>query len=287
MRDTTALVIDPTNAAQAKAWDGVEGAYWADHATVFDRALGGYHAQFMSAAEVRVEDHVLDVGCGTGQTTRDAARAAIDGSALGMDLSERMVTLARRLAAEAGLANAAFERADAQVYPFPSASFDVAISRTGTMFFGDQVTAFANIRRALRPGGRLVLLTWQSPKPNEWIRELGGALAAGRDLPSPPPDAPGPFAQADPDRLRGVLEAAGLAQITLAGLRAPMWFGADPDDAYAFVLGLLGWMLDGLDDAGRGRALTNLRETVAAHHTSDGVTFESATWLVTARTPRS
>jgi SAM-dependent methyltransferase len=241
----------------------------------------------MTAADIRGAERVLDIGCGTGQTTRDAARTAREGSALGVDLSQRMIAVARRLAADEGLTNAEFERADAQVYPFAPAWFDVAISRTGTMFFGDQTAAFANIRRALRPDGRLVLLTWQSPEPNEWIRELGSAMAAGRDLPSPPPDAPSPFAQADPERLRGVLEAAGFAQIAVAPLRAPMWFGADPDDAYEFVLGLLGWMLEGLDDRGRDRALANLRETVTSHRSSDGVTFESATWLVTARTPGS
>src|SRR5690242_14804122 len=158
---------------------------------------------------------------GTGQTTRDAAAAAGPGPALGVDLSARMIELARRLAAEEGTGNVSFEQADAQIYPFPAGSFDVAISRTGTMFFGDPAAAFANIGRALRPGGRLVMLVWQGPGPNEWVRELSGALAAGRDLPAPPPGAPGPFSLADPGRVRALLAAAGFSGITMEALHEP------------------------------------------------------------------
>ena len=135
---------------------------------------------------------MLDVGCGTGQTTRDAARAASAGSALGVDLSSRMLDHARRRATEEGVTNVTFAQADAQIHPFEPGAYDVAISRTAAMFFGDHVAAFSNIGRALRSGGRLVLVTWQPLPGNEWIREISGALAAGRDLPAPPPDAPAP-----------------------------------------------------------------------------------------------
>ena len=150
--------------------------YWAENAERFDRAVASYHERFVAAAEIGRTERVLDIGCGTGQTTRDAARAAPDGTALGVDLSGPMIALARRLAGEQGVANATFEQTDAQVHPFPEQSFDVAISRTGTMFFGDQVAAFANIARAIRPGGRLSVLVWQGPEPNEWIRDLSKAL---------------------------------------------------------------------------------------------------------------
>jgi SAM-dependent methyltransferase len=282
MPELATLRVDPSNIDQARAWDGDEGAYWAARAEHFDRAIGAYHARFMAAAEVSPSERVLDVGCGTGQTTRDAARLTHDGFALGVDLSGRMIELARRLAAEQRLANATFEQADAQVHPFPRAGFDVAISRTGTMFFGDPGAAFANIAEALRPGGRLALLVWQGPAPNEWIRELSGALAAGRDLPAPPIGAPGPFAQADPDQVRAVLTSAGFGGVGAIGLQEPMWFGDDVDSAHAFVLGLMGWMLRELDDAGRERAADNLRATLSAHQTNDGVLFGSASWLVQA-----
>src|ERR1041384_4662982 len=173
---------DPTNAEQVAAWDGDEGAYWADHAQHFDRSVARYHAPLFDAAAIGSGERVLDIGCGTGQTTRDAAICATDGSALGVDLSARMIDLARRLAAQQGIANVTFEQADAQIYPFTAESFDVAISRTGTMFFGDPAAAFSNIARAVRPEGRLAMLVWQGPEPNEWIRVLSQALAAGRQL---------------------------------------------------------------------------------------------------------
>jgi SAM-dependent methyltransferase len=281
----TELHVDPANAGQAQAWDGDEGAYWAGHAQHFDRAVAAYHGTFMAACRIAGGERVLDIGCGTGQTTRDAARAAGPGHALGVDLSARMIELARRLAAEEGIGNVSFEQADAQIYPLPAGSFDVAISRTGTMFFGAPAAAFANIGRALRPGGRLVMLAWQGPGPNEWVRELSGALAAGRDLPGPPPGAPGPFSLADPGRTRTLLAAAGFSDITLDALHEPMWFGSDPDDAHRFALGLLGWMLDGLDDTGRERALDALRDTVTAHASSGGITFASGAWLIRAARP--
>ena len=285
MTGMTALHADPGNAEQAQAWDGDEGAYWAGNADRFDRAVAAYHGHLLDASGIRRADRVLDIGCGTGQTTRDAARAAAEGLALGVDLSGQMIALARRLATEHGIANARFEQADAQIHPFPAASFDVAISRTGTMFFADPAAAFTNIARALRPGGRLALLAWQGPQANEWIRELGGALAAGRDLPAPPPGAPGPFAQADPQAAQAVLATAGFTQIELDGLHEPMWFGTGADDAHRFVLGLLGWMLRGLDDAGRSSALDNLRATVTAHDTGHGCVYQSAAWLIRATRP--
>lgn len=277
------LRVDPSNAEQARAWDGDEGEYWATHAEHFDRALAGYQHDLMAAAAIEAGSRVLDIGCGSGQTTRAAARAATGGTALGVDLSGRMLDLARRIGAEEGLENVTFEQADAQVHPFAAASFDRALSRTGTMFFGDARAAFTNIARALEPGGRLAILVWQGPEPNEWLRELSGALAAGRELGGPPVGAPGPFAMADPASARSVLQASGFTDVQIDGLSAPMWFGADVAAAHAFVLGLMGWMLQGLDDAGRARASDALAASLEAHAAGLGVTYESATWLIRAR----
>jgi ubiquinone/menaquinone biosynthesis C-methylase UbiE len=283
MTERTALDIAPTNVEQARAWDGEEGAFWAAHAEQFDRAVGAFHERFMVAAGIRRNDHLLDIGCGTGQATRDAARTATDGSALGVDLSARMIDLARRLATAQRLTNVIFEQVDAQVHDFSAARFDVAISRTGTMFFGDPTAAFTNIARSLRSGGRLVLLVWQDPESNEWIRELTGALAAGRTLPAPRIGVPGPFAQADPGQVRAVLSSAGFVDVGFEGLSAPMRFGPSAGVAFDFVIGLMGRMLQGLDVAGRDRALADLRDTIGRHETDSGeVLFESATWLVTA-----
>ena len=280
---TSGLRVDPSNVEQAKAWDGGEGAYWAAHAGHFDRTVAGYHLPFLEAAAIGPGEQVLDVGCGTGQTTRDAARRASAGGALGVDLSAEMIALARRLATAGGLSNARFEQADAQIYPFGPGSFDVAISRTGAMFFGDADAAFANIANALRRGGRVALLSWQPLPANEWVAELTAALAAGRNLPAPPPQAPGPFALADPGRVRQLLTGAGFTSIEIDPIQAPMWLGAGPGDAYTFVLGLLGWMLDGLDEHRRTQALGALRASIDAHSTVGGVVYRSAAWLIRAR----
>lgn len=282
VNEATAAKVDPGNADQALAWDGTEGAYWAENAEYYDRAVARHHGPFMAAAGISAHDRVLDVGCGTGQTTRDAARAASSGSALGVDLSSAMLDYAREAAAREGVPNVRFELADAQIHPFTAEGYDVAISRTGAMFFADPVAAFTNISRALRPSGRLVLLTWQGPQDNEWIREFSTALAAGRDLPMPGPGAPGPFALADPDRVQSVLGAAGFTDLQLEPHREPMWFGENAEDAHRFVLGQLGWMLNGLDDDGKQRALDNLAATTTAHATSDGVLYGSATWTIHA-----
>jgi SAM-dependent methyltransferase len=199
-----------------------------------------------------------------------------------VDLSGKMIAVARRLAAEQSITNVAFEQADAQIHPFSRASFDVAISRTGTMFFADPARAFANISRAVRSGGRLALLVWQGPEANEWIRELTGAMAAGRDLPAPPAGAPGPFGQAERAGAAAVLAAAGFADIEFEGVAEPMWFGSDAKDAHSFVLGQLGWMLQGLDGVRRRQALDDLQATLASHATSSGVFYQSATWLIRA-----
>jgi SAM-dependent methyltransferase len=282
---TNAVPVDPANTGQLRAWDGDEGAYWAAHADRFDRSVAAYDASFMDAAAIGRGDRVLDIGCGTGRTTRDAARAAADGSALGVDLSSAMLDVARRRAKDEGLARVRFEQADAQIHPFETEAFDRAIGRTSAMFFGDRVAGLANVARALRPGGRLALLTWQRLVDNEWIRELSRALAAGRDVPAPPADAPGPFALAEPEVVRGVLGAAGYTDIALEARRESMWFGAHADDAHRFVLGLLGWMLDGLDEADRAGAVDALRATVAAHETPEGVLYESAAWIIRATRP--
>ncbi|WLW57126.1 class I SAM-dependent methyltransferase [Streptomyces sp. YU58] len=273
------------NAEARQAWEGRDGAYWADHDAAFDAAVSAHHQPFMTAAALGPADSVLDIGCGNGQTTRDAARRAPDGTALGVDLSSRMLARARQRAAEEGITNIDFLRADAQTHPFAPSAFDVAISRTGAMFFADPTAAFANIARALRPNGRIVLLVWQAPHANEWFTGLTRALAAGRDLPLPPPDVPGPFALADPRRVRRLLTAAGYAHLSVDGLAGPMLFGRDAEQAYDFVrgLGFVDGLLAGLDPHARADALDALRTDLAAHASDDGVRYASRMWLITAR----
>ena len=192
-----------------------------------------------------------------------------------------MLDVARRRAAGEGLTNVTFTQADAQVQPFGAAAFDLALSRTTAMFFGDPAAAFANLARALGRSGRLVLLVWQDLDQQEWMLEIRTALAAGRDLPVPPAGAPGPFALADPDRIRSLLSGAGYATATVDGLHRPMDFGPEPG-AFEWIAGQTRWMLDGLSPRRRDEAMDRLRASVAAHSGQDGVRFGSAAWLVTA-----
>lgn len=279
----TSTTVDRSNVDQARAWDGDEGAYWAERAAAFDRSVAGYDPALFAAAAIRPGDEVLDVGCGTGTVTREAARLARPGRVTGIDLSGRMIEVARAAAARDGLDTVSFVQGDAQVHPFPDGSFDLVVSRTGAMFFGDPPAAFGTLRRALRPGGRLALLVWQAAERNEWIGAVSTALT-GRPL-SPPPGAPGPFSLGDPDHVRSLLTGAGFAGVAVTGVEDVMHFGPDADSAYGFLTGLLGWMVGDLDGERRRAALAALRRDIEAHVTPDGVRYGSAAWIVTAHRP--
>lgn len=273
------------NTEMAAAWDGDDGDDWSRDWERYDRSLAGYHERLLDAAAIQTSERVLDIGCGNGQTTLDAARAASSGSALGVDLSSKMLARARERAAADGIINVAFEQADAQVHPFDPASADVAISRFGSMFFADPVAAFTNIAGALAPGGRLVLMVWQPADRQSWLASMFEALALGRDLPMPPPSVPGPFGLGDPDRTRSILESAGFVDVELTGIDGDFRIGDDVEDSYGFAssMGITRGLLSGVTDEDRATALQQLRSTIAASTDESGTHFESAAWLVTAR----
>jgi SAM-dependent methyltransferase len=272
------------NVEMAEAWDGEEGASWAENADRYDATGVAIWQRFLDADLIRAEDRVLDIGCGTGHSSRDVARLASSGSVLGIDLSSRMLALARERSAADGLTNAEFLQADAQVHPFEPEAFDIAISSFGVMFFADRDAAFGNIGRALGPGGRLALLVWRGFGQNEWLLALREALAAGRELPSPASGDPGPFGLADADGATECLAGAGFEDVVFTPIDEPVCLGADADDAYEFVsrLGLFRGMTDGLDEATRAEAVAKLRAMLTDHETADGVLLASAAWLITA-----
>ena len=282
------MADDIVNVEQAEAWDGPEGEYWANHQDRFDATISPHHARLMAAAAIGPGERVLDIGCGNGMTSRDAARAVgPEGEVFGADLSGPMLARAVQQAKDEGLANVRFEQADAQVHRFEAGAFDLAMSRFGVMFFADPVAAFTNIASALRSGGRLAMLVWGPVGDNEWIVALRDALAVGRDLPAPPPGAPGPFSLADTDSTRRILTEAGFTRIDFDRSDQPFWVGTDADDAYGFIGGLnpVLMMLQDLDEERKAQALDNLRRTIADHLTPDGVVLRSASWVVTARKP--
>lgn len=277
--------VAPGNVEQARAWDGEEGEHWADHADHYDRAVAGYREDLAVVAAVRPDDAVLDVGCGNGATTIAAAQAAHEGSALGVDLSARMLETARARAAAAGVSNARFQQADAQVHEFGAQAFDLVLSRFGAMFFSDPAAAFTRLAAATRPSGRLALLAWQGLADNEWLREIRTALAAGRELPGPGAGTPSPFGLSEPAWVRRLLLGSGWVNVDAEPVERPMRFGSDAADALAFLRGtgaVIGLLQD-LDVETARRAEADLHQRLAAHETPDGVLLDSAAWLITAR----
>jgi SAM-dependent methyltransferase len=224
------------------------------------------------------------VGCGCGDSSCAAARAASPGAVLGVDLSAGMLASARARAAAEGLRHLAFEQADAQVHPFAAEAFDVILSRFGVMFFADPLAAFRNLRHALSRGGRMTLLTWRGAQHNEWIREIRGTLAGGPPK-LPPPCAPGPLGLSDPETVQPLLSQAGFDEIAFTETSAPLCYGATAGEAFAFIRGtpLAEDALSEMDPAARPRALDALRALLERHQSADGVCFQSSAWIVTAR----
>lgn len=272
------------NATQIAGWDGSEGDAWTEHEDFYNDASKLMTPRLIAAAALRPNDRVLDVGCGCGQTTRLAAAAAPQGRATGMDLSSRMLHRARERAAEEGIANATFIQGDAQVFAFEPASFDIAISRFGVMFFDDPGAAFANIGRAVAKGGRLAMLVWREFQRNDWVKTLVEVFAAGREMPAPPPDVPSPFALADPARTERILTDAGFGTVSLEPLDEGMWFGPDVAAAYASVnnLSVAQGLLAGLEGDAREQALKRAWAALEERERPDGVWFGAAAWLIRA-----
>jgi SAM-dependent methyltransferase len=203
---------------------------------------------------------------------------------MGVDLSAAVLAFAQRAAKVCERVR--FVQADAQVFPFEPASFDAAFSWFGVMFFADPTTAFINIRRSLRPNGRLAFICWRAVEENPL--DIVPLRAASAHLPPQPahdPDAPGPFAFADPDRVRGILKRAGFGEIEITARDEQVGSG-DLDTTLA-VCSRIGPLDKILRENFERRAVTlpSVRSALAAHDGPDGVRLKAATWVVTARAP--
>jgi SAM-dependent methyltransferase len=253
----------------------------------YDAELRAHHEHLRAAYGLQPGHAVLDIGCGAGLTTREAARAAAPGSVVGVDVSERMLEKARELTAAEGLGNVRYELGDAQAHRFPPAAFDVAISRFGTMFFSDPAAAFANIATALRPEARLVLLVWQRREDNAWAQAIGAALGDAAPPPQPNMDA---FSLGDADTTATLLEGAGFEDLRFEDVHEPVVYGRDVDAALAFVRAFqnISDTLARLRKDEAARIVERLRQTLAEHYSPDrGVALDSRSWLITARRRRS
>ncbi|MFB4294199.1 class I SAM-dependent methyltransferase [Nonomuraea sp. ATR24] len=265
------------NEHQSEAWNGYEGAHWAGHPDRYDAVNSGFNDHLLR--HVADGDRVLDVGCGTGQISRLAARRARH--VTGVDLSAPMLETARRLAAAEGLGNVAFERGDAQVHPIEPGAYDVATSRFGIMFFADPVAAFANIGRALRPGGRVAFLGLRDPG------DLGTVLAAvAAHLPEAPPspDGTSPLSLADPGRAAEVFTAAGFTGVRAEAVEAEQVLGRDARDAADFLAagGPLRHHLRHSDAGSARRALAALEPALRPFERDGAVRLRVTATLITA-----
>ena len=248
----------------------------------YDTELRAHHKHLRAAYAISPGDAVIDIGCGTGLTTREAARAAAPGHVVGVDVSERMLERARQVTAAERLDNVRYELGDAQVHRFDPAGCDVAISRFGTMFFSDPAAAFANIAAALRPEGRLVLLVWQRHEDNEWARAIDAALGDAAQAPQPGAD---PFSLGDADATATIVEGAGFDGVRFQDVHEPVLYGHDLDAALAFVRGFhcTRAALAGMSEGEAVRTVELLREMLAAHFSDErGVVLDSRSRLITA-----
>jgi SAM-dependent methyltransferase len=251
----------------------------------YDAELRLHNERLREACEIGPSDRVLDIGCGAGQTTREAARVAAAGHAHGVDSSAVMIERARQLSREERVRNVTFQHADAEVCRFTSEPFDVAISRFGTMFFADPKAAFANIRRGLRSSARLVMMVWQDHERNEWSVAIERAASVPGATVQPSERGPDPFSLADPTHVERILDFAGFSKVTFDEVHEPVFYGRDADAALEFVTGLQSTrqMLFGLDERSASEAVERLRQVLSTHQTGKGVWLDSRAWIVTAQ----
>ena len=276
-------------AAQAAYWSSAASRAWADHHERQDRALADLAQAALDLAAPQPGERVLDIGCGSGTTVLElAARVGPNGHVLGADIAAPSVARAGERIAGAGLHHAEVICADAATYLFAPRSFDLAFSRLGVMFFEDPVVAFANVRRAIKPGGRFAAAVFRAASENPWP---SAPMAAVRHLlpPAPPPrpDEPGMFSWGDPARVTRIFEEAGFRDAALAPFdmlyRIAPAGGAAEAAEFALLFGPLTRILPSLPPERLDAVRAALEAFFAGHVTPEGVALPSAFWLVTAR----
>jgi SAM-dependent methyltransferase len=289
MTDTEGPKAEHPNADQADFWNGPGGETWTTQRDRFNAMLGPIGLEAIARARPQPGEHVLDVGCGTGQTTGELARhVAPGGSVTGVDISDLMLHEARRYNGDHPIP-VRFQVADAQTHAFDDAAFDLVFSRFGVMFFEDSVAAFANLHRALKPGGRLTFACWQPVDRNAWVHVPGGVVAKHLPVEGPGKDstAPGPFAFGARTRIAGVLSAAGFAEIaTEAHETLVLMGGGGSVEAAVRAVTHQGPLSRAIHDAPedvQARIRDGLTEALSPHAHDDGVRLGAGVWLVTAR----
>ena len=277
------LGMDQINVLPALRADELRVGAWAEVRELLELQLAPLGRRGLAALAPQPGECVLDIGCGGGATVLDLVRAvAPAGTIVGIDLSTAVLAFAQ--SAAQGCERVRFVQGDAQVFPFEPGSFDAAYSRFGVMFFVDPTAAFINIRRSLRPHGRLAFVCWRALKENPLdILPLRAASAHLPPQPAHDPDAPGPFSFADPARVHDILDRAGFREIDITAHDEQV--GSGDLDAMLAVCSRVGALGKILRENPELRAVTlpAVRSALAAHNGPDGVKLNAATWVVTAR----
>ena len=275
------------NAHQAYDWNDAVGRTWVMLHERLDRQIAPFGRAAMERVRLASGQRVLDVGCGCGETSFEIAYNVAPGEVLGADVSAMLLDVAREDARSRSISGVQFLQVDAQVHAFEAGAFDVLFSRFGVMFFDDPTAAFTNLRKALKPQGRLAFCCWRKPAENLWLalpmQAVGHLLPP---LPPSDPNAPGPFAFADADRVKGMLATAGFSEISIEPL--DLRTGGDNLEESVFLalrVGQLGAALRqvGADDALKLRVEDALRQALAAYVEDGVVKLPAAGWIVSAR----
>ncbi len=281
----TRQTVAVANAAQFEYWNTAAGTTWARYHDQLDRQIAPLGTEALRTLAPAAGERVLDVGCGCGHTTIDiAGRVGPGGTAVGVDISTPMLEVARQRVLPTTTGRVEFLQADAQLADLGSASFDALYSRFGVMFFSDPVAAFANVRRSLRPDGRLGFVCWRLLSANPWLSEpLEAARPFLPPLASPEPGAPGPFAFSDDGRVRAILGDAGYTDIEIRAFDTEIGIG-DLEETLQITLrvGPLGAALR--DHPTYKNRLTDPVSAVLARYvTARGVMMPASVWIVSAR----
>jgi SAM-dependent methyltransferase len=276
------------NETQIGLWNDAMGKTWAMLHERLDRQLDPIGREAMARAGFKAGDVVLDVGCGCGETTLEIAGKVAPGQVIGLDASTMLLDIASEAAKAKGISNAQFVQGDGQVWAAPQ-PVDVLFSRFGVMFFEDPQAAFSNLRRSLKPDGRLAFACWRQPKENLWLAlPMQSTAHLLPPLPPSDPNAPGPFAFADKDRLAGILKGAGFTDVAIEPL--DMRTGGDTLEESVFIalrVGQLGGALRELSasDELKQKVKETLTEALAPHVEDGVVKLSAAAWIVSGRNP--
>ena len=272
------------NAEQIALWNDTAGRAWVETQETLDAVLAPFEDLLVEAVAARNATRVLDVGCGTGSTTLAIARqVGPQGTAVGVDISQPMIALAKQRA-ESASTKPRFLCADAQTYTFEPASFDMIVSRFGVMFFDDSVRAFTNLRRAGTSGAALHAIVWRGPADNPFMTTAERAAAPFLpEMPARKPDEPGQFAFADKNRVYSILEKSGWSEIDIEPLDVECTLPERELEGYITRLGPLGRVLPQLDEPTRAKVLEAVRAAFEPFVHGDEVRFTAACWTVTGR----